>query len=75
MQLIINRDAGTVTINGTTHIIDLASVQPEIASVRWLDDHGEVYFRDGSVTGLGDVMRFKPVIDAWHAVQNAMRMR
>lgn len=75
MQLTIDRDYSSVTINGTMHQVDCASVQPEIAIVLWFDDHGEIHFRDGRVTGLGDIMRFKPVIDLWNEKQNAMRTR
>lgn len=75
MRLTIDRDAGSVTIDGTMHHVDLVSVQPEIARVDWHDDHGEIQWRDGRVTGLGDVVRFKPVIDLWYAKQNALKTR
>lgn len=75
MQLTIDRDYNSVTINGTAHQVDCTSVQPEITIVLWFDDHGEIHFRDGKVTGLGDVMRFKAVIDLWNEKQQALRTR
>ena len=75
MQLIIERDSGAVTIDGRVHIIDMQSVSPEITRVQWLDDTGTIYFRDGRVTGIGDIFRFKAVIDFWHEKQTEMRMR
>jgi len=73
MQLIITRS--TVTIDGTTHEIDCTFLSPEIERVAWYDDHGTVTYADGRVTGIGDTFKFKPLIDAWHDKQNALRTR
>jgi len=73
MQLIITRD--TVTINGTTHEVDCASLSPEVARVAWYDDHGVLTYVDGRTVGIGDTFKFKPLIDAWHEKQNALRTR
>ena len=75
MQLVIERATGTVKINGTSHEVDCASLPPEIARVAWNDDHGTVTLTNGVTTGIGDTLRFKSLIDAWHDKQNALRTR
>jgi hypothetical protein len=74
MQLIIDRDSGAVTIDGRTHIIDVTSVQPEITRVVWRDDHGQVQYRDGTMKGLGDIERFRFVVDLWNEAQRSQRV-
>ncbi|MGY3278177.1 hypothetical protein [Bradyrhizobium sp. S3.7.6] len=75
MQFSFHRDSGVVVINGTAHHVDMTGVQPEIAGVRWYDDHGTLTYADGRMVGIGDVVRFKAIIDLWHAKQNAMVRR
>lgn len=75
MHLVINRSTSTVSIDGRVHVIDLTQLQPEVVFVSWMDDNGTVSYADGTVKGLGDWQRFKPIVDAWHAADNALRMR
>lgn len=75
MQLTIDRSNSTVTIDGRSHVIDLTQLQPEIVRVSWHDDNGSVSYADGTTTGMGDWQRFKVIVDAWHARDNAMQTR
>ena len=75
MQLLIERDSGAVTVDGRTHIVDCTSLQAEVQRVRWLDDHGEIHFRDGKVSGLGDIMRFRQVLTLWQEKEDALKTR
>jgi hypothetical protein len=76
MRLIIDRASGAVTINGTTHIVDCTTVQPEIARVFWDDDHGTITYNNGKDPhGMGDWFKFRTVVDLWHNANNPMRTR
>jgi hypothetical protein len=76
MRLIIDRASGAVTIDGTTHIVDCTTVQPEIARVAWHDDWGSITYNNGKDPhGISDIRKFKDVIDLWMNAQNPMRAR
>jgi hypothetical protein len=76
MRLIIDRASGAVTIDGTTHVVDCTTVQPEIARVEWHDDWGSISYNNGKERhGISDIRKFKDVIDLWTNAQNPMRTR
>ena len=74
MQLLIDRPAGLVTVNGTQHKVDCSSVPLELAMVRWFDDHGELHYADGRTTGLAGIQRFHEILRLWDDAHKASKM-